>query len=213
MRYPDRGGLSMKARADREALRFAAAEMFERGVDVGEIAWRLAVTRKSVNEWKRAWRSGGVEALASKGPGGAKCRLDEVQLKILEQVLDEGPAARGWTEDQRWTLARVATLIFELFKVKYTLRGVSYLLHRLGWTPQVPQHVAAERDEEKVATWRRETWPQIKGLPPGRRRGSASSTRPGRACARPRPGRGPGAGTPRRFWCRARARAGCPWRG
>ncbi len=93
----------MKARADREALRFAAAEMFERGVDVGEIAWRLAVTRKSVNEWKRAWRSGGVEALASKGPGGARCRLDQVQRKILEQVLDDGPAARGWTEDQRWT--------------------------------------------------------------------------------------------------------------
>ncbi|WP_369125523.1 helix-turn-helix domain-containing protein [Catenulispora pinisilvae] len=69
MRYPDRGGLTMKARAAREALRFAAAERFERGDDVGEIARELSVTRKSVNEWKRAWRAGGAEALASKGPG------------------------------------------------------------------------------------------------------------------------------------------------
>jgi transposase len=157
----------MRARAAREALRFEAAERFERGDDVGEIARELAVTRKSVNEWKRAWRVGGIEALASKGPGGAVCRLDEVQLKVLGQALDECPAAHGWVEDQRWTLARVTRLIFELFRVRYTPRGVSYLLHRIGWTPQVPQHVAAERDEDKVATWVKETWPQVKGLPPG----------------------------------------------
>jgi transposase len=167
MRYPDRGGLTMRARAAREALRFEAAEMFERGLDVGVIARELAVTRKSVNAWKRAWRSGGIEALASKGPGGATCRLDEVQLKALGAALDEGPAAHGWVEDQRWTLARVTRLVFELFRVRYTPRGVSYLLHRIGWSPQVPQHVAAERDEEKVTTWVRETWPNIKGWPPG----------------------------------------------
>src|ERR1051326_5756428 len=90
MRYPDKGGLSMRARAER----------FGRGDDVGEIARELSVTRKSVNEWKRAWRADGVEALASKGPGGATCRLSEVQLKNLEQALDAGLAAHGWVEDQ-----------------------------------------------------------------------------------------------------------------
>jgi transposase len=40
----------------------------------------------------------------------------------------------------RWTLARVAELIGRLFHVSYTLRGVSYLLHRSGFTPQVPAH-------------------------------------------------------------------------
>jgi hypothetical protein len=28
---------------------------------------RLRVTRKSVNDWRRAWREGGVAALLSKG--------------------------------------------------------------------------------------------------------------------------------------------------
>ena len=68
MRYPDRGGLSMRTRAARQALRIAAAERFDHGDGVGEIARKLAVTRKSVNEWKRAWRTGGAEALASRGP-------------------------------------------------------------------------------------------------------------------------------------------------
>ncbi|MCW2913045.1 MAG: transposase, family [Actinomycetia bacterium] len=44
-----------------------------------------------------------------------------------------GPAAHGWDEDQQWTLARVAQVIRELFGQEYTLRGVSYLLHRIGW--------------------------------------------------------------------------------
>jgi putative transposase len=146
-------------------LRFAAAELFEAGVDVGEIAERFRVTRKSVNLWKRAWRDGGVAALASKGPGGASCQLDALQLERLTQALQAGPAAHGWVEDQRWTLARVAELVRRLFGVRYSLRGVSYLLHRIGFSPQVPQHVAAQQDPRQVAAWEQETWPHIKGWP------------------------------------------------
>ena len=69
MRYPDRGGLTIKARAAREALRFEAAERFARGDGVGQIARELVVRRKSVSEWKRVWRTGGTAALASKRPG------------------------------------------------------------------------------------------------------------------------------------------------
>ncbi|WP_217369337.1 winged helix-turn-helix domain-containing protein [Nonomuraea antri] len=37
--------------------------------------------------------------------------------------------------------------------MSYTLRGTSYLLHWLGWSPQVPQRRTGERDEEATATW------------------------------------------------------------
>ena len=39
------------------------------------------------------------------------------------------------------------------------LRGVSLLLHRMGFSSQVPAHRAIERDEDAILTWRRETWP------------------------------------------------------
>ena len=52
-------------------------------------------------------------------------------------------------EDQRWTLERVTTLIGRLFGVRYTLRGTSYLLHRIGSPPQVPVHRAAERERKR----------------------------------------------------------------
>jgi putative transposase len=56
----------------------------------------------------------------------------------------------------------VADLIARLFRVRYTLRGVSMLLHRLGFSPQIPKHRPVERDEQAVATWRWEAWPQAK---------------------------------------------------
>jgi transposase len=44
-----------------------------------------------------------------------------------------------------------------LFHVRYTLRGTSYLLHRLGYSPQVPIHPAVERNEEAIAAWKATT--------------------------------------------------------
>jgi putative transposase len=40
---------------------------------------------------------------------------------------------------------------------------VSYVLHRNGFTPQVPAHRAAERDEAAIAEWRAVTWAKARG--------------------------------------------------
>jgi transposase len=109
MRYPDGGGLTAAERARREKVRLAAVEMMEAGAGDSEVAARLRVSRMSANRWRRAFKAGGREALASKGAGGAKCKLTAAQVAELEAVLDAGPAACGY-EDQRWTLARVADL-------------------------------------------------------------------------------------------------------
>ncbi|MFD8033620.1 winged helix-turn-helix domain-containing protein [Streptomyces sp. NPDC059717] len=41
-------------------------------------------------------------------------------------------------EDQVWTAARVATLIGRKFHVSYSVSGATRLMHRLGFSPQVP---------------------------------------------------------------------------
>ncbi len=89
----------------------------------------------SANRWRRALASGGRQALASKGPGGARCKLGAAQLRVLEAVLDAGPAASGWS-DQCWTLARIAEIVRRRFGVEYTLAGLDLLLHRIGWSVQ-----------------------------------------------------------------------------
>jgi transposase len=180
MRYPDGGGLTAAERACREQVRLAAAEMMEAGASDREIAKRFRVSRMSANRWRRALAAGGREALASKGAGGARCKLTPAQVRELEAVLEAGPAAWGW-KDQCWTLARIGELVYERFKVEYTLAGLDLLLHRIGWSVQVPARRAAERDEAAIAAWRQETWPVVKR----RRRtwapGSVSKTSPARA--------------------------------
>ena len=138
MRYAEGGGLTAEGRARREKVRLQAASMFGQGMAPVRIAKLLRVTSKSVYEWRRAWRAGGDAALASKGQGGHACKLDEQELARLRAALDAGPGVYGWSEDQRWTLTRIAALIRRLFHVSYTLRGVSYLLHRIGFSWQVP---------------------------------------------------------------------------
>jgi putative transposase len=91
------------------------------------------------------------------------CRLNAGQVARLRAALEGGPAAWGWNQDQRWTLARVTTLIGRLFHVHYTLRGTSYLLHRLGYSPQVPIHRAAGRNEAAIAAWKTATWVKLRG--------------------------------------------------
>ena len=181
MRYPDGGGLDAAERARREQVRLAAADLIEAGLSDQEAARRFRVSRMSVNRWRRALARGGRAALASTGAGGARCKLSPAQLRELEAVLDTGPAASGWDEDQRWTLVRIAEIIWERFEVEYTLAGVDVLLHRMGWSVQAPARQAAERDEARIAAWRQEAWPAVKG----RRRtwapGCASRTSQARA--------------------------------
>ena len=123
MRYSDGGGLTASGRVRREQVRLHAAALFEQGFTPVQVASALRVSTKSAYQWCRRWRAGGVGALASAGPGGAVCRLSSAQLGRLAIELGRGPAAHGWSEDQRWTLARVTRLIGRLFGVSYTLRG------------------------------------------------------------------------------------------
>src|SRR5438132_5769448 len=162
MRYGEGGGLTAAERARREQVRLAAADLIEAGASDREVARRFRVSRMSANRWRRALAAGGRAALASKGAGGARCKLTRAQLRELEAVLEAGPAAQGW-EDQCWTLARVTEVIWRRFAAEYTLAGADLLLHRIGWSVQLPARQAAERAEAASAAWRQEVWPVVKG--------------------------------------------------
>jgi putative transposase len=161
MRYPDGGGLTAQERGRREQVRLAAAELIEAGASDREIARRFRVSRMSANRWRRALAAGGRPALASKGAGGARCKLTPAQLRELEALLEAGPAVFGYA-DQCWTLARIGELVRRRFRAGYTLAGLDLLLHRIGWSVQVPARQAAERNDAAIAAWKQETWPVVK---------------------------------------------------
>ena len=162
---PDGGGLTAEERARREQVWFAAAELVEAGASDREVAKRFLVSRMSANRWRRTLAVGGRAALASKGAGGARCKLTPAPLHGLEAVLNAGPAAWSW-QDQCWTLARIAELVRERFRVDYTLAAgcaaAPDRLVRAGPGPPggragrgTDRQVAAElaRDKGRRPTW------------------------------------------------------------
>ncbi len=102
-----------------------AAGLFEQKIKLPEVARRLRVSLQSAYQWHKLWRDGGREALASRGPGGSRCRLSRAAWRSSPGYLEQGPAAHGWVEDQVWTAARVATLIGRKFHVSYSVSGAT----------------------------------------------------------------------------------------
>jgi transposase len=152
--------------------------MFTDGMTAVQVSAALEVSTKSAYAWRRAWAAGGEQALASKGTPGPQRRLSDAQVRRLTEVLQAGPAAAGWVEDQRWTLARVCTMIGRMFHTTVAISTAWELLHRAGFTPQQPIARAAERDEQAIEHWRRHQWPAVKESRAGWARGSASPTNP-----------------------------------
>lgn len=176
MRYAQGGGLTDAEGAARERIRLHAVERFEGAEKNREIAAALRVSERSVERWRRAWRERGEAGILSKGSPGCP-RLSLVQIAGLARELERGPLVHGWA-DQRWTLARVKTLIGRLFHVSYTVGGTWRLLKRHGWSWQQPTRRALERDDAAVELWKKEVWPRVRAV---RRRvtaGSSSRMRP-----------------------------------
>jgi transposase len=176
MRYPQGGGLTAERRAFREHIRMQAAELFALGQDNATVARQLRVSVRSVQRWRQAWQHSGTSALESTGPA-SRPKLSEALFEVLEQELAKGPEAHGWP-DQTWTLARIKTLIGRRFHKSMTLSAIAQMLHRHGFSHQVPARRALERNEEAVTGWVKETWPRVET--PWRRSepGFASKTRP-----------------------------------
>ena len=75
MRYPDSTRPDGGGAGPPEQVRLAAAEMIKADASDQEVAKRFRVSRMSANRWRRSLAAGGQEALASKGAGGARCKL------------------------------------------------------------------------------------------------------------------------------------------
>ncbi|WP_409060988.1 helix-turn-helix domain-containing protein [Streptomyces sp. SYP-A7185] len=97
MRYAQGGGLTAERQRFRERIRFEAGERFARGERNTTIAKDLRVSERSVERWRRAWREGGMAALASAGPPKLP-KLSDDRFVELEKELARGPAVHGWED-------------------------------------------------------------------------------------------------------------------
>lgn len=135
--------------AELQRRRIRAVELVDQGESPDDVAHFLGCGRSSVYTWvKQAKQS--IESLAARPHPGPTPRLDEAQLKQLEDLLKEGAKSHGW-KTELWTAARVAELIERRLKVSFHPEHARKILkRRLRWTSQKPEKRARERDEEAI---------------------------------------------------------------
>ena len=147
-----------------EGRRLRAWELHQQGWKQTQIAEARGVTQGAVSRWITRATIGGVDALRTRLPPGARPRLSEDQRAHLLNLLKQGAEAHGFLGEV-WTQARIAKLIRRVFGVAYHRDHIGRLLRDLGWSVQKPQQQASQRNDAAIAEWRDERWPEIKKKP------------------------------------------------
>ena len=135
--------------------------LLDRGLSLKEVARRVGASFSSVFRWQRAVVGDGPGAVKAKPVPGRPRKLREDECRRLLKLLLQGALAYGLPND-RWTRKRIRTVIRKEFAVVYHPNLVWRVLRRAGWSCQVPERQAIQRDPEGIAHGKRYQWPHIK---------------------------------------------------
>jgi transposase len=147
-----------------EIRRRVAMALLDVGWGVRQVARQVNASPGSVCRWRDTRAQHGEAGLTAKRHPGSKPKLTAVQRQQLIELLRQGARAHGW-RNELWTLTRIVALIERHFGLPYCPSGVWRLLRRGKWSPQKPARRSRERDEDAIAQWPVQTWPQLKKSP------------------------------------------------
>ena len=143
-----------------EARRLKAVPYFKQKKSQYWIGERLGISREAVGQWQRIWQKEGIAGLRQ-GQYGRVSKMTAQQEKAIQKDILKGAEKAGYSGDF-WTLERITNHIKKKTGVEYQARSVWHTLERFGFSCQIPQRRAREKDEKAISTWVKETWPKIK---------------------------------------------------
>ena len=108
----------------------AATDLMD-GLSQSKVARKFGVSRTTASRWHRAIHEEGAESLRKRRATGRPCRLSPDQVAKIPEIYLQGAAAHGYP-DNRWTTARMASVIEQNFNVHYDQDHVGRLLNKMG---------------------------------------------------------------------------------
>jgi len=144
----------------KEWRRLRAWELAQAGWPQQEMAEVVGASEGAVSQWIKMGREQGEEGLrgqVAEGPAGRLSAEQEAQLPALR---DQGAEAHGFRGNV-WTTERVAAMLEKPFGVQYHPAHMSRLLRRIKYRLQTPVEKASQRNDEAIAAWKDQHWPEL----------------------------------------------------
>ena len=113
--------------------------MLDQGYEYSEIAKILLIDQSTVWLWYETFISIGILGLLKDNYIGGTSKLTEHQLNKYIDHLEN---------NMHLTAKEICAFVKKTFKVKYTPKGMTSLLHQLGFTYKKPKHIPGKADIE-----------------------------------------------------------------
>ena len=128
-------------RDDMEKRRLEAVQDLLQGLTQSNVARKFGVSRTTASRWNRALQQKGVESLRKRRATGRPSRLSREQLLLIPDIFAQGAIIHGFP-DNRWTTARLASVIEVRFGVHYDHDHVGRLMQKLGLREPRPRNAS-----------------------------------------------------------------------
>lgn len=132
------------------------------GETADQIADRVGLSRRRVQEWVARYNAAGLEGLSDRSGRGRKLPLDENQTQQLMQRLDAGPLKSDGVCS--FTGHVIQQLIEQELNTTLSLSATYYLLHAIGYSWLVPRPRHPQADPEKQEAFKKGTPSQARGI-------------------------------------------------
>lgn len=145
-------------------IRLRVLDALQEGMSQTQAATTFGVSRWSVVQWVKTHRQSGEQALLAKPRGrrsGEAGKLSAKQSERLRKLIVGKMPEQLKLPFYLWTRAAVRELVKQEFNIRLSLSAVGGYLKRWGLSVQRPVKRAYERNDEAVAQWLADVYPQI----------------------------------------------------
>ena len=136
---------SYEARYDH---RLHAVLMVAQGQSCNKVSELLGDSPRAVAYWVNRFEAEGLSGLADADRPGRPSKLDEQQLRIVEDALRSHPSQYG-LEGNLWDGKMLSHFIAQQFDVELGVRQCQRLFRRFGFRLRKPRPLIAKADPEK----------------------------------------------------------------
>ena len=123
----------------RFADRIRTILLIDEGKPLSRIAEYLFLDEGTVHNWKKRYKEGGIEKLLNDHYAGRVSFLDSEQILVLESHLGEKIYS---------TTKEIVDLVEDLFGVRYTVGGMTSLLHRMAFSYKKPKGMPSKANSD-----------------------------------------------------------------